>query len=311
MVTCTTPPFRAAVRLNSGVRCATMNFEIFDSGDESYLAWIAENPGSFVLNRYRSGTSKNYLVVHAAGCPKISLYNEMSKPGGFTTRGYIKVCSTDLFTLREYSRAKCGRSDGSFSAKCKKCNPNVGTPNVKRLEIVETENPIFDKAIHGPTETRPKKTLHKAKRSVESTDNIPFTESRVEDFLQPWLEAKGYVVKKQVRVPNGIIDMIAHSPSEKWVIEAKGEDRGGYNSAEMNFRIGISQLCSRMESDRSKTTYCLAIPTTPHFTKVLKKHRNFLVFEQMSIWLLVADETGTITLVEPTAVHSYVDGLNQ
>ncbi len=136
----------------------------------------------------------------------------------------------------------------------------------------------------------------------------PFTEGQVEDFLQPWLELRGYAVSKRVRVANGIIDMVAHGDDGEWIIEAKGEDRGGFGTSEMNFRIGIAQICSR-RTGRVGQKSALAIPFTPQFQKVLRKHRDFSVFEKMDIWLFVARADGTITKLAPDQVQAFVDEL--
>ncbi len=56
-------------------------------------------------------------------CNKIRNYTQMARPGGFTGRGYIKVCSNDLESLHQYARNKGGRPDGSFSSKCRSCSP--------------------------------------------------------------------------------------------------------------------------------------------------------------------------------------------
>jgi hypothetical protein len=100
-----------------------MNFQItiFDGGDTQYQSWLREHYDGFVLNR-RRGKSDSYLVLHRASCPMISTYNDMAKPGGFTERNYIKVCSTKTEPLKEYARS-IGRSDGSFSGMCSRCNP--------------------------------------------------------------------------------------------------------------------------------------------------------------------------------------------
>jgi hypothetical protein len=47
----------------------------------------------------------------------------MARPGGFTTRGYIKVCSDSLAELQQYARGRGARPDGSFSSKCRSCSP--------------------------------------------------------------------------------------------------------------------------------------------------------------------------------------------
>lgn len=136
----------------------------------------------------------------------------------------------------------------------------------------------------------------------------PFTEGRVEDALIPWLQAQGFEVRKRVRVHNGIVDLVAHRQEEDLVVEAKGEDKGGFHSAEMNFRIGIAQICSRMERQLNKR-YGLAIPLTAHFRRVLLKHMNFGVFEQMGLWMYVVCENGSISELPPGTVQSFVDGL--
>ena len=279
-----------------------MTIKIFDDGDGSYLNWMAQNPDGYVLNRYRRGSSKNYLVIHMSGCQKISTYNDMSQPQGFTTRGYIKVCSTHLPSLRRYAQS-CGRSDGTFSGRCRICNPNVGSPN-QELLISPVDLPDSTKS---PANKAPAKPAKPSKPINTSTSSSPFTEGRVEILLQPWLEERGFNVKKRVRVKNGIIDVVASTDSSTWIIEAKGEDKGGYNSAEMNFRIGISQICSRMEPGARETLYGLAIPMTDNFFKVLKKHNNFSVFAQMGIWLFIADGNGTITALEPVEVQQHID----
>ena len=115
-------------------------------------------------------------------------------------------------------------------------------------------------------------------------------------------------MRKRVRVANGIIDMVANGDDGEWIIEAKGEDRGGFGTAEMNFRIGIAQICSR-RTERARQTSALAIPMTPHFRKVLRKHRDFSVFEKMDLWLFVAEADGTITKLAPDRVQAFVDGL--
>lgn len=105
-----------------------MSVITFKDGDGAYLDWLYGHPKGYVLNRYRSGLSRSYLVLHASGCPKIGSYNRMAKPGGFTTRGYIKVCAENLDELHLYARDECGRPDGSFSGACTKCMPHLGRP---------------------------------------------------------------------------------------------------------------------------------------------------------------------------------------
>lgn len=103
------------------------NVEIFDGNDSHYLTWLSDHLNGYVLNR-RRGKSDNYLVLHRATCRLIS-EDDGKEPGGFTQRGYVKVCSTDLQSLSVYA-ISIGRLDGSFSGQCARC---VGK-HVTRLE---------------------------------------------------------------------------------------------------------------------------------------------------------------------------------
>ncbi len=85
----------------------------FSHKEQLYLDWIHSHPHGFVIN---TGRSKNpsYMVLHRAWCKTMSHYSKNAAPGGFTERDYIKVCASDLSSLREWVRQH-GRTDGSFS----------------------------------------------------------------------------------------------------------------------------------------------------------------------------------------------------
>lgn len=92
---------------------------IFDNNDSDYSAWLSANPDGYVVNM-RHGYSPQYMVLHRSRCQTISPVTSSSETGAFTERGYLKVCSTSLESLRMLSKA-FGRADGSFSAECSKC----------------------------------------------------------------------------------------------------------------------------------------------------------------------------------------------
>lgn len=92
---------------------------IFDDNDIQYSAWLLAHPDGYVVNM-RHGYSPSYMVLHRSHCCTISPATSVSEPGAFTERSYLKVCSTDLGSLRALAKA-FGRSDGSFSAECGKC----------------------------------------------------------------------------------------------------------------------------------------------------------------------------------------------
>lgn len=92
---------------------------IFDNSDIEYSAWLRENPGGYVVNM-RSGYSPSYMVLHRSYCSTVNPSTSSSELGAFTERDYLKVCSTNLESLRSLAKA-FGRPDGSFSAECSKC----------------------------------------------------------------------------------------------------------------------------------------------------------------------------------------------
>ena len=99
-----------------------MDIEIFDSGDEPYLAWLHAHPAGFVLSlrRDRSGAG---VVLHRAGCGTIRKYSQQVRRGAFTERDVIKVCSDAIEPLMAYAKTDGGRPDGSLGHRCRSCNP--------------------------------------------------------------------------------------------------------------------------------------------------------------------------------------------
>jgi hypothetical protein len=94
----------------------------FDNNDNNYIAWLESNPTGFVINTTRA-KSTEYRVLHTATCRYVKSLQGNSKPGGFTERGYIKICSQDVRSLREWSKNNNGEESGSFSRECSTCKP--------------------------------------------------------------------------------------------------------------------------------------------------------------------------------------------
>ena len=90
-----------------------------ESGDKAYLAWLDKYPNGFVINTYR-GIRPAYMMLHRASCRTIRELQKPSPKGGFTERGYIKICSTDESALRSWVCLN-GRPDGP--KKCGICKP--------------------------------------------------------------------------------------------------------------------------------------------------------------------------------------------
>ncbi|NPT61650.1 hypothetical protein [Paraburkholderia elongata] len=109
----------------SAYRCQ-MTAETFLEDERDYLAWLAANPHGFVLNRFRKENSASYMVLHRATCRLISQLSGNARVGGFTERGYIKICASDVETLAGYARqhaSQHGKPGGSFSKVCAFCDP--------------------------------------------------------------------------------------------------------------------------------------------------------------------------------------------
>lgn len=132
-----------------------------------------------------------------------------------------------------------------------------------------------------------------------------FTEQQVEDILVDHLRARGHQVRTRVSVESGIVDIVASDPQREWLIEVKGEDKGGYTSAEMNFQVGIGQVAARMNSDSKR--YALAVPLTSHFRRVLQKYRGSLAFRRLGLTLFVVKDAGEVECIDPRDVRSYLD----
>lgn len=89
--------------------------------DDAYGLWLKDHPRGFVLN-VRRNPGPTYTVLHRAHCQTIATPRD---EGAYTARGYGKVVAKAIEELRGYTRA-LGRTDGSFSAVCSKCDP-LGT----------------------------------------------------------------------------------------------------------------------------------------------------------------------------------------
>ena len=104
--------------------------QIFDGKegrtDADYLCWLGEHRSGFVVNIERSRTPRN-RVLHGASCGTISEVRlsrgGLPKPGGFTERGYIKICAETVSDARDGLKKHLNDDHVDFSKCCQKCNP--------------------------------------------------------------------------------------------------------------------------------------------------------------------------------------------
>ena len=90
--------------------------KIYDD-DAEYFAWLAANPGGYVLNVRRIGDPE-YVVLHRVSCGTIS--SDSVVPGAYTCRNFLKWCGRTANELHEAAKLE-GRTDGSFSKRCGLC----------------------------------------------------------------------------------------------------------------------------------------------------------------------------------------------
>ena len=146
--------------------------------------------------------------------------------------------------------------------------------------------------------------IRKQIRGEPTPEKSAIFREQVLSILVMYLKDNGWKVKEQIRVEGGLIDIGAEKEGKVLLIEAKGEDRGGYTSAEMNFQIGLGQVMSRMKHHDSE--YGLAFPLTEDFTKVLRKYKSSFAFEKLGIYLIPVKRDGSCRLVSPLEVLSFL-----
>ena len=141
-----------------------------------------------------------------------------------------------------------------------------------------------------------------------SEKSAVFREREVLSILVRYLKENGWKVKEQIRVEGGSIDIGAEKEGKILLIEVKGEDRGGYTSAEMNFQMGLGQLMSRMKHRDAE--YGLAFPVTEDFKKVLRKYKGSFAFERLGIHLIPVERDGNCRLIPPNEVMRFLEELS-
>jgi len=151
--------------------------------------------------------------------------------------------------------------------------------------------------------------LEKIKKQIEggssSEVSSVFRENEVLSILVRYLKDNGWKVKEQIRVNGGSIDIGADREGKILLIEAKGEDKGGYTSAEMNFQIGLGQLMSRMKHHEAE--YGLAFPLTKDFIKVLAKYKGSFAFEKLGLYLISVAREGGCRLISPKEASKFLE----
>ena len=98
-----------------------MAIQVFQDDELGFSNWIATNQEGFVVNTRRV-LDPSYLVLHAANCASMQSYRGMDKnPGGFTERGYQKICAATADELLTYLSVETGNKY-PITKYCSRCN---------------------------------------------------------------------------------------------------------------------------------------------------------------------------------------------
>ena len=134
-----------------------------------------------------------------------------------------------------------------------------------------------------------------------------FREHEVISILTDYLKANGWQIESSIKMHSGMVDIGATKGTQTFLIEAKGEDKGGYGSAEMNFQIGLGQVMSRMKYKDAQ--YGLAIPSTEHFKKVLRKYQDSFAFEKLGIYIFLVFDNRSCRIISPKEIIGFISEL--
>lgn len=85
----------------------------FVDDDAGYERWLTSWPQGYVLNCNRHPSSE-YLILHRASCHFIS---ELQRGMQTFTGDYIKVCSTDRATVRQWAQSQTG-AEATYCMHC-------------------------------------------------------------------------------------------------------------------------------------------------------------------------------------------------
>lgn len=140
-----------------------------------------------------------------------------------------------------------------------------------------------------------------------------FREQAVQGILCKWFENRGYiVVQRCIDDPISFddirncrtskvfgIDIVAQKDREKWVVEVKGETKGGTASGDVDLMCGVGQLLTYVKRFDDNIHYAIAIPNTTHFANVLKRLRKSVAIVKLKLNLFLIEPDGTVVLKEP------------
>lgn len=242
------------------------------------LATIHRKGLGLVYNDFTKAGSANYNVLHAAWCPWLANSNI----------AYDKIffeSEHEAISWLEEHRGGEGKGWKRCGGPCHAKTRAQGSIEQAEHKVVQ---PISGISPKEPTE--------------------PFAENTVQSLLTSYLCKQGYEVNTRVPCPSGFIDLVATKGGQPIIVEVKGEDKGGYTSAEMNFQTGFGQIISRMID--TKARYALAIPITNHYLRVLQKYKNSFGLLRLDCGFFLIHEGGDVGPFTAEDLSKYITDLN-
>ena len=90
------------------------------------------------------------------------------------------------------------------------------------------------------------------------------------------------------------IDVVAQRDKELWIIEVKGQPRGGISSCTTILMAGFGQILTRITKVGINIHYALAIPNTDCFASSARKFINSPIMSLLNLSLILIQEDGKI-----------------
>lgn len=93
------------------------------------------------------------------------------------------------------------------------------------------------------------------------------------------------------------IDVVAQKGRELWIMEVKGQPKGGVSSCSTIMMAGIGQILTRITKVSKDIHYALAIPNTHCFALSVRKFIDSPVMPLLNLSLVLIQEDGRIELI--------------
>lgn len=94
------------------------------------------------------------------------------------------------------------------------------------------------------------------------------------------------------------IDVVAQREKELWIIEVKGQPRGGVSSCTTIFMAGIGQILTRITRVSEEIHYALAIPNTDCFASSARKFISSPALSLLNLSIILIQEDEKVEFIK-------------